>query len=610
MDQLEIPETPYPRLAPVKTHLQTLMTQALRQLQAEGALAGIESPAIPVERSRDRTHGDFASSVALGLAKMARCKPRDLAERIVSALPTSERIARVEIAGPGFINFFLTPGAYQAVVAEILDQGEAFGRSTFGGGRRVQVEFVSANPTGPLHVGHGRGAAFGATVANLLEAVGYQVHREYYVNDAGRQMNILAASVWLRYLEHCGERPPFPSNGYRGGYVRDLAARLYAEHGNAYLVSAVELFRDLPQDEIRDDAGTVIVPGDKEAHIDALVERARAQLGDHRYRYIFELGLNAILDDIRADLQEFGVVYDEWYSERTLEERGAVNKTIQRLRDAGQIYTKDGALWFRSTAFGDEKDRVVQRENGQTTYFASDIAYHLEKFERGFEWVIDVWGADHHGYVPRVKGALQALGENPDRLDVLLVQFAILYRHGERAPMSTRSGDFVTLRELRDEVGNDAARFFYVMRKSEQHLDFDLDLAKSQSKDNPVYYIQYAHARVCSVVRQQREKDLPRDEQRGRDHLALLTEPHEEALLIALARYPEVVETAALNHEPHQLAQYLRELANAFHSYYNEHRVLVSDDGLRDARLSLSLATRQVIRNGRRLLGVFAPEVM
>ena len=594
----------------MKTHLQTLINQALQHLQTEGVLAGVELPAIPVERSRDRRHGDFASSIALALAKAARCKPRDLADRIVAALPASGRIVKVEIAGPGFINFFLTPGAYQAVVAEILDQGETFGRSALGGGQRVQVEFVSANPTGPLHVGHGRGAAFGATVANLLEAVGYQVHREYYVNDAGRQMNILAASVWLRYLEHCGEQFPFPSNGYRGGYVRDLAARLYAEHGGAYAAPAAEVFRDLPQDEIRDEAGESILAGDKEAHIDALVDRARTRLGDHHYRYIFELGLNDILDDIRDDLREFGVVYEEWYSERTLEERGAVNKTIQRLREAGQIYEQDGALWFRSTAFGDEKDRVVQRENGQTTYFASDIAYHLEKFERGFARVIDVWGADHHGYVPRVKGALQALGANPDRLDVLLVQFAILYRNGERVQMSTRSGDFVTLRELRCEVGNDAARFFYVMRKSEQHLDFDLDLAKSQSKDNPVYYIQYAYARVCSVLRQLREKSLSRDEQRGRDHLALLTEPHEEALLIALARYPEVLETAALHHEPHQLAQYLRELANAFHTYYNEHRVLVSDDALRDARLNLSLATRQVIQNGLHLLGVSAPEVM
>ncbi len=594
----------------MKPHLHTLLTQALADLRQEGLLPDAALVDIPLERSRDRTHGDFASSLALSLAKIARCKPRDLAERIVAALPTSDRLAKVEIAGPGFINFFLTPTAYHATVSDILEQGDAFGRSDRGGRRRVQVEFVSANPTGPLHVGHGRGAAFGATVANLLEAVGYQVHREYYVNDAGRQMNILAASVWLRYLEHCGEQFPFPSNGYRGEYVRAIAAELYAEQGSAYVVPAARVFADLPPDEIRDEAGNPVGDGDKEIYIDALVERARALLGDHRYRYLFERGLNAILDDIRDDLREFGVVYDHWYSERTLEERGAVNKVINRLRDADYVYSQDGALWFRSTAFGDEKDRVVERENGQTTYFASDIAYHLEKFERGFDWVIDVWGADHHGYIPRVKAALQAMGENPDRLDVLLVQFAILYRNGERAQMSTRSGEFVTLRELRQEVGNDAARFFYVMRKSEQHLDFDLDLAKSQSRDNPVYYIQYAYARVCSVVRQLREKEFSRDQQRGLAHLALLSDPHEDALLVALSRYPEVVEAAALSHEPHQLAHYLRELANAFHSYYNECRVLVAEDELRDARINLSLATRQVIKNGLILLGVSAPEAM
>ncbi|HOB61020.1 MAG TPA: arginine--tRNA ligase [Candidatus Competibacteraceae bacterium] len=594
----------------MKTHLQNLVAQALQQLQRDGLLSDAATVAVPLERTRDRAHGDFASSVALTLAKIARRKPRELAERIVASLPPSDHVARVEIAGPGFINFFLAPAAYHAVVAEALDRGATFGRSTLGHGQRIQVEFVSANPTGPLHVGHGRGAAFGATVANLLDAVGYQVHREYYVNDAGRQMNILAVSVWLRYLERCGEQFRFPSNGYRGDYVRDIAAQLYTQHGDGYRATADQAFANLPQDEIRDESGQTVTTGDKEAHIDALIERARDLLGPDRYRQVFALGLDTILADIRDDLQEFGVVYQQWYSELELTERGAVEQTIDRLRAAGCLYEQEGALWFRSSAFGDEKDRVVRRENGQTTYFASDIAYHLEKFQRGFDRVIDVWGADHHGYIPRVRGALQAMGEDPDRLAVLLVQFAILYRNGERAQMSTRSGEFVTLRELRQEVGNDAARFFYVMRKSEQHLDFDLDLAKSQSKDNPVYYIQYAHARVCSVMRQLHDKGLSRDEERGRTHLALLTEPHEDALLVALSRYPEVIETAAINHEPHLLAHYLRELANAFHTYYNEHRVLVADDALRDARLNLSLATRQVIRNGLALLGVSAPEVM
>jgi arginyl-tRNA synthetase len=511
-------------------------------------------------------------------------------------------VARVEIAGPGFINFTLAPTAYHEMVSEILTQGEAFGRSNLGAGQRVQVEFVSANPTGPLHVGHGRGAAFGATVADLLEAVGFQAHREYYVNDAGRQMDILATSVWLRYLERCGAAIAFPANGYKGDYVRAIAAQLYQEHGSAYAAPADQVMAAIPPDTPQG--------GDKEVHIDALIARAKTLLGDNRYRYVFELALNSILDDIRDDLAGFGVEYDEWYSERSLSERGTVNKTIERLREAGQIYEKDGALWFRSSAFGDEKDRVIQRENGQTTYFASDIAYHMEKFERGFERVIDIWGADHHGYVPRVKAALQALGRNPNKLDVLLVQFAILYRSGVRAQMSTRSGEFVTLRELRQEVGNDAARFFYILRRSEQHLDFDLDLAKSQSNDNPLYYIQYAHARICSVLRQLQEKGLSWDEAHGIRHLARLTESHEEALLTTLSRYPEVLEAAALNHEPHQLAHYLRELANAFHTYYNAHTFLVADVVLRDARLTLILAVRQVLRNGLTLLGASAPEAM
>ena len=464
------------------------------------------------------------------------------------------------------------------------------------------MEFVSANPTGPLHVGHGRGAAFGATVANLLEAMGFQVHREYYVNDAGRQMNILATSVWLRYLELGGESIPFPANAYRGDYVRDIAAMLHAEHGDAYAVPAAQMLAGLPPDEPQG--------GDKESYIDALTERCKTLLGDNRYRYVFELGLNSILDDIRDDLKGFGVEYEEWYSERSLADSGAVNRAIERLREAGHIYEKGGALWFRSSGLGDEKDRVVQRENGQTTYFASDIAYHMEKFERGFDWVIDVWGADHHGYVPRVKAALQTMGLDPSKLDVLLVQFAILYRNGVRAQMSTRSGEFVTLRDLRQEVGNDAARFFYVMRKSEQHLDFDLDLAKSQSNDNPLYYIQYAHARVCSVVRQLQEKGLSWDKALGMAQLSLLSEVHEEALLVVLSRYAEVLEAAALNHEPHQLAHYLRELAYGFHAYYNAHTFLVDDAALRDARLNLVLAVRQVLNNGLTLLGVSAPEAM
>jgi arginyl-tRNA synthetase len=586
----------------LKTQLINRLAAAVQQLQADGILPSDISPDIMVERTRDRAHGDYASNLAMTLARAARCKPRDLAERIAAVMETDARVTRIDIAGPGFINFHLGADAWHGVIDDILTQGDKYGRSNLGNGQRVQVEFVSANPTGPLHVGHGRGAAYGAAVADLLQAVGYAVHREYYVNDAGRQMDILATSVWLRYLELGGEEFDFPANGYQGDYVQDIAATLRREHGDVYHHAAAEVFADLPPDA---PAG-----GDRETYIDALIARSRLLLGDNRYRFVFELGLNTILDDIRDDLALFGVNYDEWYSERSLVESGAVNRAIERLRHSGHVYEQDGALWFRSTDYGDEKDRVLVRDNGQATYFASDIAYHMDKLERGFARVIDIWGADHHGYVPRVKAALQALGDDPARLDVLLVQFAVLYRGGEKMQMSTRSGEFVTLRQLRKDVGRDAARYFYVMRKCEQHLDFDLDLARSQSNDNPVYYIQYAHARVMSVFRQLQEKQLQWDRAAGGNALDALNEPHEQELMIALSRYAEVLEAAALNHEPHHMTHYLRELANAFHTYYNAHPFIVADARLRNARLNLIEATRQVIANGLALLGVSAPDTM
>lgn len=586
----------------MKTHIEGLLQAAIEGLKAEGGLPAEITVSIEVDRARSKEHGDFASNVALTVAKSTRAKPRDVAEKIVKALPASKLVVKVEIAGPGFINFFLKEDAYRQVVPRILKEGVHYGRSNIGAGQRVQVEFVSANPTGPLHVGHGRGAAYGACVADLLAATGFHVHREYYINDAGRQMDILATSVWLRYLELAGEKFAFPANGYKGDYIYDIGATLHRENADKYRHPAEKVFDGVSADE---PAG-----GDKEKHIDGLIERAKQLLGKDGYRKVFDLGLNVILDDIRHDLEEFGVKYDEWYSERALVERGGADRAIERLKKSGHAYEKDGALWFRSTDYGDDKDRVLVRDNGQKTYFAHDIAYHADKLERGFHRVIDIWGADHHGYVPRVKAALAALGDDPGRLDVLLVQFAILYRGGEKAQMSTRSGEFVTLRELRDEVGNDAARFFYVLRKCEQHMDFDLDLAKSQSNDNPVFYIQYAHARVHSVFRQLAEKGLARDRARGDASLAQLTESHEQALLASLARYPEVVEAAALAHEPHQIAYYLRELANDFHTYYNAHTFIVDNPALRDARLNLIDATRQVLANGLGLLGVSAPETM
>ncbi len=586
----------------MKSRLKDLVAKAVSTLQKNGTLPADLAPNIQIERTRDSSHGDFACNIAMMLAKPARAKPRDLAETVVAAIPASHEVSKIEIAGPGFINFFLQADAITAVIPAILEAGEAFGRSTIGNDKKVQVEFVSANPTGPLHVGHGRGAAYGAAVADLLAAAGFEVHREYYVNDAGRQMDILAASVWLRYLELCGEELPFPSNGYKGDYVWDIAAKLHRENGEKFRHAWAVVHSSLPADEPDG--------GDKEAYIDAVIGQARNYLGDDDYRFVFETGLNYILADIRDDLMQFGIVYEEWFSEHSLTSSGAVSRAIARLRDSGHTYEKQGALWFRSSDFGDEKDRVLVRDNGHSTYFASDIAYHMDKLERGFERVIDVWGADHHGYVPRVKAALTALGDDADKLDVLLVQFAILYRGGEKAQMSTRSGEFVTLRQLRKEVGSDAARFFYVMRKCEQHLDFDLDLAKSQSNDNPMYYIQYAHARVCSVFRQLADKGMDYDPAKGIASLGRLNEAHEQALITRLSRFPELVETAALSHEPHQIAHYLRELANDFHTYYNAHQFLVADADLRDARLALISAVRQVIANGLALLGVSAPEQM
>ncbi|MBA1146425.1 arginine--tRNA ligase [Ectothiorhodospiraceae bacterium WFHF3C12] len=585
----------------MKKQLAELVHRALEQLKADGILPADAVVDVQIERGRGEGHGDFATNTAMRLAKPAGRPPRELAQALVEALPAHEHVERVEVAGPGFINFFISPDAAFAVVSEILDAAEHFGRGE-PTGQRIMVEFVSANPTGPLHVGHGRGAAYGGTLCNLLTAAGHQVHREYYVNDAGRQMDILAASVLIRYLQLFDTDLRFPDNGYRGDYIHAIAGDLRARDGEAYRIDSAALAAGLPADASEG--------GDKEKHIDAVVRRARELLGEERYQAVHQAALDAILGDIRDDLAAFGVDYDEWFSERSLTDTGAVDHALGKLREAGHLYEAEGALWFRSSEFGDEKDRVVRRADGAITYFASDIAYHLNKLERGFDTCIDVWGADHHGYVPRVRAAIRAFDADDSRLEVRLVQFAILYQGGERLQMSTRSGEFVTLRELREEVGGDAARFFYVMRKPEQHLDFDLDLAKSESSDNPVYYIQYAHARICSVLRQMAEKGLTHDAEHGRANLSRLTESHEQDLLTSLAKYPELVESAAAAREPHQLAHYLRELANGFHTYYNAHTFLTDEPALRDARLNLILATRQVIRNGLDILGVSAPETM
>ncbi len=590
----------------MKTRLEEQLADALATLKSDGLVPPDVAPAIAVTRTKDPTHGDFASNLAMQLAKPAGRKPRDVAEALIAALPSSAEVRDVVIAGPGFINFFVSDATQADVVRRVLDDGEQYGRSQVGAGKRVQVEFVSANPTGPLHVGHGRGAALGATIANLLDAAGFDVQREYYVNDAGRQMSILALSVWLRYLEKGGATFAFPSNGYRGEYVHDIAAALRSEVGSDLERDTTALFSGVTDDEtVAADGST---SGDKEAHVDELIEAAQAALGDNAWKLVFDHGLDAIIADIRGDLADFRVRYDEWFSERSIE--GDVATVVERLDKAGHLYKQDGSTWFRSTAFGDDKDRVVVRSDGRTTYFASDIAYIDNKLARGFDQVLYVFGADHHGYVVRMQAACEALGHDPKRLEFLLIQFAILYRGGERVPMSTRSGSFVTLRELREEVGADAARWFYVMRRYQQHLDFDLDLAKSRSNENPVYYVQYAHARICSVMRELDNKGLSFDQAAGLATLDRLVEPQEADLLTLLATWPELLERAALTREPHQVTGYLRDLANGLHTYYNSHKFLVEDDALRQARLSLLCAVRQVLVNGLTLIDVSTPEVM
>ena len=590
----------------IKIHLGDLLRAALACVAPDQA-----HTAIVLERPKQAAHGDFSCNLALQLARPMQRNPRELAKLLLAEIDTSPFVAKAEIAGAGFINFHLQPAAKLEVVRSVLEQGEAFGRSALGGGRKLQVEFVSANPTGPLHVGHGRGAAYGASLSTLLASAGWDVTREYYVNDAGRQMDILALSAWLRYLDLYGEHIGFPPNAYQGDYVCAMATQMKTARGDTFVRAAAQALDQtpgLPEAERSDDEAKA----QREAHLDALIARAKELLGE-QWNLVHAHVLSEQLKDCRSDLEAFGVHFDVWFSEKSLFASGLVAQCVERLEKAGHLYQQDGATWFKSTAFGDEKDRVVQRDNGLYTYFASDIAYHLNKYERGFERIINVWGADHHGYTARVKGALTALGLDADVLNVALVQFAVLYRNGQKAAMSTRSGEFVTLRTLREEVGNDACRFFYVLRKSDQHLDFDLDLAKSQTNENPVYYIQYAHARVCSLLAQWRpaiDDDASLHATLAAADFARLDNAHELALAAKLSEFPEVIEGAASELAPHLIAFYLKDLAGLFHSYYNAERMLVDDGGLKDARIALSVAVRQVIRNGLAILGVGCPQSM
>lgn len=591
----------------MKTHLQDLLAAALDPLLAGTEIA---RPAIGLDATRDAKFGDFQTNLALQLAKPLGKPPRAVAEAIVKALPASPHVAGVEIAGPGFINFFLQRAAFQNVIADVLAAGDAYGRDDSGTRGRIMVEFVSANPTGPMHVGHGRGAAYGDSVCKLLAATGWTVWREYYINDAGRQVDILAISVWLRYLELCGETLPFPKRGYPADYVKRTAQQLRDAIGDTLKRRASAVLDGLAAEpQVPDgasDADKDRIKLQQEAYADTLIARARSLLGEG-WETIKQTALADQLGVIRKTLADFNVGFDQWSSEAALVKSGFVGKAMQRLKDKGLTYEKDGALWMRTEAFGDEKDRVLIKADGTATYFCNDLAYHVDKLDRGWPVLMDVWGADHHGYIARVRAAIEALTQRKDALNVQLIQFVTL----SSGRMGKRSGNFVTLQDLIDEAGTDATRFFYLTRSHDQHLEFDIDLARSQSNDNPVYYVQYAHARICRVFEQLAEKGGHFDPQAAGAALHRLDNDHEKALLTLLTRYPDMLRKASSAYTPHTVVFYLRDLAEALHSYYNVHRFLVDDDAeLQTARLALIAAVAQVLRNGLAILGVSAPTRM
>ena len=587
----------------MKSHLQELLRAALDKVLAEaGAQA---NPNIVLDATKDEKFGDFASNLALQIAKPLGKPPRACAEALVKNLPASPRVAKVEIAGPGFINFFLVKSAFQDVVAQVLAQGRDYARDNSGARGKVMVEFVSANPTGPLHVGHGRGAAYGDAVAKLLAASGWTVWREYYINDAGRQVDVLAVSVWLRYLQAHGAQTGFPRRGYVGDYIKASAARLQQQFGARFERAPAELLSGLPEETLPSQDEDAIKAA-AEKYLDALIARTRALLGAD-YEVLQKFALDDQLAVIRGTLADFGVGFDRWYSERELVESGLAEKRRAELIASGHTYEQEGALWFRTTEHGDDKDRVLVRADGSATYFGNDLAYHVDKLDRGWTQLIDVWGADHHGLLVRMRAAIESLTGRKDALLVQLIQFVTL----SSGKMGKRSGNFVTLQDLIDDAGRDATRFFYLMRSHDQHLEFDVDLARSQSNDNPVYYVQYAHARICSVFAQLAERGGSYRREDGLAALARLDNEHEKRLLTALSRYPEALRSAAAQYGPHLLVHYLKdELADALHSYYNAHKFLGDDAALQAARLALIEATRVVLQSGLSLLGVSAPEKM
>lgn len=580
----------------MRSQIKQWLNTSLSCLHSDGVVSDYDTPQVSL--SRNPTHGDFSSNVALMLAANTNLTPRALAEQIVANLPASDLIADVQIAGPGFINFYLKKHAYIEVVLDIIEQSQNYGRAEAGSRGRALLEFVSANPTGPLHIGHGRGAVFGTALANLLEVVGYQVDREYYVNDCGRQMEVLGLSVWLRYLELCGNEKGivFPDKAYQGDYVWDMAAQLHRTHGDRFDSKTWTP----PAVTNNEDAA--------EQYLDELIKYMKESLGTLLYSTIYVESLNIMLGVIKEELRLFGVHYDHWFHESSLTAKNEITEAIDQLEAKGALYEKDDARWFRSTEFGDEKDRVLVRANGQTTYFASDIAYHLNKYQRGYDLIINIWGADHHGYLARLVAAMKVLGQDTSKLHTTLVQFVNLYQDGKKAAMSTRGGQFIPLTTLRKEVGHEAMFLFYLMRKYAQHIDFDVALAKSRTSDNPMYYLQYAYARICSVFKLMEKQGYQYPKQPA--ELNILTEPDELNLMKSLSRYTQMLSAAADAKEPYLLLEYLKELATCFHSYYNNYRFLVDDQTLRDARLSLIMAVRCVLLNGLTILGISAPERM
>jgi arginyl-tRNA synthetase len=555
----------------IKQRVKQILLDAARQSHESGNLPSDDFPEIILEEPKIGAHGDLATNFAMAGASVQKMAPRKIAETIINHLSDPDRlIEKTEIAGPGFINFFIRPSAWLPVLDEINLRDLSFGASNLGKGKKVQVEFVSANPTGPLHIGHGRGAVVGDTIASLLSFCGYEVEREYYINDAGRQIQTLGRSVYLRCCQLAGKDVEFPEDAYQGDYIRDMAKN------------------------VLDEKGTQLFEANEDQAIEMLSKKAAEE----------------ILAGIRNDLNDLGISFNTWYSEQSLYDRGRVDAAINYLKQEKLVYEKDGALWFAATQFGDEKDRVVVRQNGQTTYFASDIAYHMDKFQRGYELVVDVWGADHHGYVPRLSAAISAMGRNKSQFRVILTQLVNLLRKGKPVSMSTRAGQFVTLSDVVSEVGKDAARFIFLTRHHESPLDFDLEVARAKTNDNPVYYVQYVHARISSICKKAAEEKNIKPPAAVSAPCSLLTEPEEIALMKQMTRYPETIANAAALMEPHRIAYYLMDLAALFHAYYNKHRVLTEEQDLTSARLCLVAAVQKVIKNGLNILGVSAPETM